>query len=57
MTPQKAIDRIDLLIGNEKLFIKISAYGSKIKVRFFLDCESANIHITIKVASFIVKID
>lgn len=27
MTPQEAIDRIDLLIGNEKLFIKISTMG------------------------------
>ena len=27
MTPQEAINRIDLLIGNEKLFIKISTMG------------------------------
>lgn len=27
MTPQEAIDRIDLLIGTEKLFIKISTMG------------------------------
>lgn len=27
MTPKQAIDRIDLLIGNEKLFIKISTMG------------------------------
>lgn len=27
MTPQEAIDRIDLLISNEKLFIKISTMG------------------------------
>lgn len=27
MTPQEAIDRINLLIGTEKLFIKISTMG------------------------------
>ena len=27
ITPQEAINRIDLLIGNEKLFIKISTMG------------------------------
>lgn len=27
MTPQEAIERIDLLIGTEKLFIKISTMG------------------------------